>query len=950
MEILIKDFWSEQAQRKLQCMELRAPFETNPDPSSEARREVIFVLDNSNFIPQSSQEVILEDYRRLYDDLFLGEPSELTPGLFVNYSRTVSGSVLLANSHKENKENFKVREPTDRSALSQALRSLADYMEKNTTTKSFTIIICIGGYENMETLDNLYAGIDYLYQVVQDRLVDFHCLGFGDFHDVYLLSKLMRLATSKSSYQYLDSEEDMRVALANIKKMITSPQACFFVHKSEEKYKVIPRWDPKEGYHAGRLYGILPEQENYNFFRRLDARGDIPSGYIERIPEGLTLDQKVDFLRANITSFINNLNNKMSPEVISKSKEVLLNLDKEVDELIKEVNGLGDIRYRPVLFLSQKNRFLITKTMEALDFVKKKTLSVSFIASLISFACSLDTPELYDFTNLTNIDQEILKVASALSYSTSLPFPLEGTSPVRAEEVPAMLTRGDCICVGLRMEGKEPIDVFPEFTSAETFFSAVNSGEKPSDDVRQGERVVNWVFPLYVNRGHWEIGRLKWQYLKELMEIGEDFHFKLLMIVINKQAVLGKDSKEAPDFEKLYDLILETCAEIQKNKKDANKALTETYERYTENHKEREEMVSNCLFCAKVLVGIKAGFLKAPTNNFVACVYEEEMRRDIFAKLKSMPTFQVDNILLTALGVITFWDSLMKSAEPSEVYTHYLVDKMMEDALETSHTNPIIENIQGIDLKKYEKILSDYLKRDLKNKETKDWEKEACYFPIPDFLKHFCQKINQLVPSIDRSGLPTLTFNISTSLPWYRAMLVCNILKRNPREVPVPLTSSHIEGAQDDLNERAMGYLSEKAREVLENKARKEISEIIYKQMESFDAPAEFAKIDNLEGASAILYGKKMGADLKAFLEKLAEKAKEEVGATGTCGAMTIDKLILICTGVYGTVDFRIKLWEDFDTFTKESSVRGVWMPSKKILKKFNLAPEELERKLNIEY
>ena len=259
-----------------------------------------------------------------------------------------------------------------------------------------------------------------------------------------------------------------------------------------------------------------------------------------------------------------------------------------------------------------------------------------------------------------------------------------GNCPMSCNDTIEAISSQDCMCLSLDIGRSEATiadptklvikDIIPTFMSADSFLDSAAFALKKNPDAAGGFSVKNpgnlalgggresisGIFPLYLFKEHWEISRKKCQpafgfmCTLDIMGYAPSQFYAIPFLVL--EAALKKKFEEKKEiYDKIYDLVLETCIQILKGNEEFQKQIKKSVTDFLAKPECRTIDVTASLkvfyaqmFTLTKIEGFEAG-MEAPLNeenlNWIYRWAMEEQMRRFFKDKEPLNRTQVLSIL-----------------------------------------------------------------------------------------------------------------------------------------------------------------------------------------------------------------------------------------------------------------------------------------------------------------
>ncbi|KAI9298892.1 hypothetical protein K502DRAFT_345553 [Neoconidiobolus thromboides FSU 785] len=438
--------------------------------------------------------------------------------------------------------------------------------------KSVSILFFSDGADCYEYTDKLIndpnSSMNQFKNLVQnqsDLVVDFHSVGFTQYHDAILLGKMAEIGHVDGSFQYVKEAQDIEKPLEILSEVMLLNRIQFYItfNSNSEVIDVKPNslnealvLIKKELDNEGMWLSIKSNDKNSGKvgFQKLCPIKLSPLEY-SKIDSASYILAQCDIYEIHIKKLADKVL-KSNIEPLSKEEiEVVITqldgLEQKVKLLYGNIGSLSGIQRKVA-----RPRVLVTKRLidglkEGIAKVKTSTLSNDMIASWQALASqnvlllgnkARKAISKRSINNINPIEENEHKIEQTvenidfeqLRSETNSKILDETTCPLTRSNFIEALEEGDCIGIGLQVKRSEAcvfdssllqiINVGPTFMTCVGFMDILSfkiiqdeqeqmklhggfGGQAENGSVTTGlaNETINAVMPLYLNEQHWKI-------------------------------------------------------------------------------------------------------------------------------------------------------------------------------------------------------------------------------------------------------------------------------------------------------------------------------------------------------------------------------------------------------------------------------------------------------------
>ncbi len=470
-----------------------------------------------------------------------------------------------------------------------------------------------------------------------------HTIGFSDDHDAKLLTALTTYGTKAGTFQYLERDGRIPVAVNNATEFLyQSSMWGQYMGAGKEPIKLEISDDDKN---AKMHYGIVFLDEN-----------EIGEAKVELYCKGKKQDYQLDLQRTDdieledrvhiFTSFTSNTvlkileerqKKKIGKEAVPALLDMVGKMDKQLDELIASIKKFRSLQRKQMMPFCLQAKDLVAQFYIVLKEDVNTELSNLKIAQLnrLAYQNILQRSLLKKINKrvgenagmLQEIDQEITKILAGMDFKAMDEKYKDtresyGHCLISYRDWLDALQDGDCFCLTFDAQRAEGGIMGQHGATAGTLVKGLP------------DEVITGILPLYINEEHWKVARLRikpllaWTIAQDVLAY-ETKQLTVLPFVLLAKAAITQVSEYK---KKQFQLILDTCSAIYRDNKGLIlpelKAQLEGY--VTKPEMRTADVISNNrVFLLQLYVACKAGDLdEKAVLAILPYVIEEEIRRN----------------------------------------------------------------------------------------------------------------------------------------------------------------------------------------------------------------------------------------------------------------------------------------------------------------------------------
>lgn len=480
-----------------------------------------------------------------------------------------------------------------------------------------------------EALDNLKPHIANLNAVFRNytRNCEFHTLGFTKSHDARVLNELTLAATTQSTFQYIESSQDIQNAMDAISGLFASRKLNGDLYISETIAPVQVGFEEitteNEGLKAweGLVFLDMPfnkfiEAKNTMKLRLQEGSNTEDCNITfkqEKNADNKAMDFKLNLL--SVHESLRKITFRLTKEKVSQEEAEKINLrineyKKSTDDYIREIFKMRISEREPLFEMVEDLKSYLATFTELVKSNFINQLNNEQIAKLNSMAYrnvtrkgllkKLDkraqkaVPIINEaFEKVKKITQDVDEKALTEKYSGLIEQ--IGSCALTCYNFVEAMKDEDCLCITFDVARPQIAiadvtritikNIFPTIISARSFMDsakfAINLNQEASggfNEAKQGSIVkgissenITAALPIYICEDHWKIASLLMKPILgwdiTLDPVGYSYFQKKVVpfMLLTHTLKMNAQSPGSEFNKRVYDLLMETCTQIVKD-------------------------------------------------------------------------------------------------------------------------------------------------------------------------------------------------------------------------------------------------------------------------------------------------------------------------------------------------------------------------------------------------
>jgi len=632
-----------------------------PNSKALSRKEIVYCVDSSKFMDPTMLETATKSLKELISTQ-LPRSSSISHDILFTFSEGTRSYYLDNNSfqitHKQNEElNICI-----------LMDTLIGYLSSTGSSSCAVLVIILAGVETVCPRIEIINRLRMIYAICAEKAIQIHSIGVDNAHDSYFLDKITRSATLPSSYQYVETVDQMRAAIGNLLKLINRFSVSAHLPLADKKIRMHMREIGDSSVLKGYIFGALepntsdngnPSNRNAYGINISSGRGFTEMTSVPTINSQMTIIEKCNIMLEYIyiqmyglVLYITNNIDDAGLQSIERNIKMFNDLFDEIGNNLYSVSPI-DRKYTINQYLSLRNIILffnnaLGELKQTNPETNQRMLSISTFGklqnSIYSFGLFRDNTistfdkEINEYISTNS--EELMKLREIEDDNGKKPFdpndPTALTTPATdhqpAQNYLDLLQKGDVLCI--RLSNDQSLDLVSAETAILDYL--INNSSSP-----------HYIIPLYINSHHWYVAQRKIRQLLAIISASDQNAYSPQMLEIIPFKLLDEcikalfASPTATNAQK-YKLLLESCKHIMQMIADENpdfiSTLLSNLKLYSlPGSKIRLDIEDNNLFATHVFVATMqqlAPKFKRTEDviSFFMCMLEEQTRRNMTAK------------------------------------------------------------------------------------------------------------------------------------------------------------------------------------------------------------------------------------------------------------------------------------------------------------------------------